>query len=323
MESFTVIFEESSSQRLDAFLAGALQDHSRSRIQALIKSGDITVDEKVVKPKCMLEGGEEIIVTIPPPVPYEVIAQDLPIEIMYEDDGLLVINKASGMVVHPGAGTPDGTVVNALLHHCKGRLAGIGGVERPGIVHRLDKDTSGCLIVAKKDVVHQELVRQFAERETKKFYLAVTERPPLKEKDTIFTNIGRHPVNRQKMAVVDPGAGKAAITDYYTLYTKEDGTSLVLCALHTGRTHQIRVHMKHVGAPLLGDPIYSTISRQKVKTGRLMLHAWRLGVKHPISGDWRQSEAPLPKKYEPWVSHLEEGVLESIRDGSFAFLKAR
>ena len=223
------------------------------------------------------------------------------------------------MVVHPAVGSPDGTVVNALLHYCEGRLAGIGGVERPGIVHRLDKDTSGCLIVAKRDTAHQELVRQFAERETKKFYLCVTEKPLMKEQDTVFTNIGRHPVHRQKMAVLEPGAGKSAITDYYTLHTKEDGTSLILCVLHTGRTHQIRVHMKHAGAAILGDPIYANISRQVRSTGRLMLHAWRLGVTHPLNSTWLQSEASLPVEYEPWVSALPDGLLESIRDGSFGF----
>jgi len=292
---------------------------SRSRIQALIKSGDITVNSAVVKPKYSLEQHDQIDITIPDPEPYEVKAQDLPLDILYEDDGVVVLNKASGMVVHPAVGSPDGTVVNALLHYCEGRLAGIGGVERPGIVHRLDKDTSGCLIVAKRDTAHQELVRQFADRETKKFYLCVTEKPLMKEQDTVFTNIGRHPVHRQKMAVLEPGAGKSAITDYYTLHTKEDGTSLILCVLHTGRTHQIRVHMKHAGAAILGDPIYANISRQVRSTGRLMLHAWRLGVTHPLNSTWLQSEASLPVEYEPWVSALPEGLLESIRDGSFGF----
>lgn len=318
MEDNQVInFNEEKSSRLDAFLAKEISDLSRSRIQALIKSGDITVNGQNVKPKYSLELNDQIEVTIPAPEPYEVKAEDLPLEIIHEDSDLVVINKAPGMVVHPAVGSPDGTVVNALLHHCKGELAGIGGVERPGIVHRLDKDTSGCLIVAKRDVAHQELVRQFAERETKKFYLCVTERPLMKKHDTVFTNIGRHPVHRQKMAVLEPGAGKPAITDYYVLHSAEDGTSLVLCVLHTGRTHQIRVHMKHAGAALLGDPIYANIPRQVNQPGRLMLHAWRLGVNHPLKKDWLQSEAPLPPEYLPWVDALEDGVLDSIRDGSF------
>ncbi len=303
--------------RLDAFLANELVELSRSRIQSLIKSGDITVNGKCIKPKYSLETHDQIKIMIPEPEPYEVLAQDLPLEILHEDQDVIVLNKASGMVVHPAVGSPDGTVVNALLHHCQGNLAGIGGVERPGIVHRLDKDTSGCLIVAKRDGAHQELVRQFAERETKKLYLAVTEKRPHKAQDSIFTNIGRHPVHRQKMAVLNPGAGKPAITDYYTLYTADDGTSLVLCVLHTGRTHQIRVHLKHVGAALLGDPIYSTPSRQVAQTGRLMLHAWKLTVSHPKDDNPLVSEAPIPSEYQPWIHALSPDTLNKIKDGSF------
>lgn len=321
-DSSVISYSEESSQRLDAFLAKALPDLSRSKIQSLIKSGDITVNGSNVKPKYALESNDQITVCIPEPEAYEILPEDLPIEVLHEDPDVIVINKAPGMVVHPAVGSPNGTVVNALLHHCKGELAGCGGEERPGIVHRLDKDTSGCLVVAKQNKAHLELVRQFADRETKKFYLCVTERPLLKSRGTVFTNIGRHPVHRQKMAVLDPGAGKPAITDYYTLFTADDGTSLVLCVLHTGRTHQIRVHMKHAGAALLGDPIYSNISRQVTKTGRLMLHAWRLGVTHPETGEWLQSEAPLPEKYSPWINTLEEGVIDSIRDGSYPFIEA-
>ena len=316
-----IIFQEASSSRLDAFLAKELSDISRSQIQTLIKSGDIQVNGNTVKPKQALEADDEITINIPEPESLEITAEDLPIEPLYEDNEVIIINKASGMVVHPATGSPNGTVVNALLHYCNGQLSSIGGEERPGIVHRLDKDTSGCLIVAKSDTAHEELVRQFAERETKKFYLCVTERPLLKTQDTIFTNIGRHPVHRQKMAVLDPGAGKPAITDYYTLDTKKDGTSLVLCVLHTGRTHQIRVHLKHAGAALLGDPIYSNISRQVTKTGRLMLHAWRLGVTHPIEKTWLQNEAPIPEVFSPWIQSLEKDVLESIRLNTFDFLE--
>ncbi len=303
--------------RLDAFLAQELSDHSRSKIQSLIKSGDITVNGSRVKPKYALEQHDQVEVSIPAPASREILPEDLPIEVLYEDQDVIVLNKAPGMVVHPATGSPDGTVVNALLHHCQGELAAAGGEERPGVVHRLDKDTSGCLIVAKQNEAHLELVRQFADRETKKYYLCVTERPLLKERDSVFTNIGRHPVHRQKMAVLEPGAGKPAITDYYTLHTADDGTSLVLCVLHTGRTHQIRVHMKHSGAALLGDPIYANVSRQTNKPGRLMLHAWRLGVTHPRSGEWLQNEAPFPAEYEPWLAALDDGVLDSIRDGSF------
>ncbi len=318
-----ITYSDTATQRLDAFLAQELSELSRSKIQTLIKSGEITVNGAKVKPKYALEPNDEIKVTIPEPEEYQIKAQDLPLEILHEDTSVVVLNKAPGMVVHPAVGSPDGTVVNALLHHCKGELAAVGGEERPGIVHRLDKDTSGCLIVAKSNEAHLELVRQFAERETKKFYLCVTERPLLKERDTVFTNIGRHPVHRQKMAVLEPGAGKAAITDYYSLYTAEDGTTLVLCVLHTGRTHQIRVHLKHAGAALLGDPIYSNIGRQVTNTGRLMLHAWRLGVTHPTKQEWFQNEAPLPKEYQPWIEALPEDVLQSLREGTFDFMEAK
>jgi len=322
-DTSTLTYPHEKSERLDAFLAKELSDHSRSRIQALIKSGDITVNGVTVKPKYMLELEDKIEVRIPEPEVFELSAEELPLNILYEDDDIVVINKASGMVVHPATGTPNGTVVNALLHHCGGRLSEIAGEERPGIVHRLDKDTSGCLITAKRDAAHEELARQFAERETRKLYLCVTERPLIRERDTVFTHIGRHPGHRQKMAVVEPGAGKAAITDYYTLHQAEDGTCLVLCVLHTGRTHQIRVHMKHVGGALLADPIYANVKRQCRKVSRLMLHAWRLGVKHPMSGEWLQSEAPLPEEYSPWVNCLDDGVLDSIRSGSFDFIEPR
>ncbi|RYD23286.1 MAG: RluA family pseudouridine synthase, partial [Verrucomicrobiaceae bacterium] len=228
----------------------------------------------------------------------------IPLDVMYEDDDLLVLNKASGMVVHPAPGNPDGTLVNALLHHCKGKLSGIGGVERPGIVHRLDKDTSGCLVVAKSDPAHQSLVTQFSERSTmEKLYLAVTDGVPKPGKDTVFTHIGRHPVNRQKMAVVNPPGGKTAITDYEVLATDAATvTALVLCHLHTGRTHQIRVHMHHKGAPLVGDPIYGKTNKNTTHAGRLMLHAWRLAFNHPISGQPLRFESPIPAEFEPWTS---------------------
>jgi 23S rRNA pseudouridine1911/1915/1917 synthase len=211
------------------------------------------------------------------------------------------------MVVHPAPGNPDGTLVNALLHHCRGKLSGIGGVERPGIVHRLDKDTSGCLVVAKSDAAHQSLVTQFSERSSmEKLYLAVSQGIPKPAKDTIFTHIGRHPVNRQKMAVVNPPGGKTAITDYEILSTDAASiTALVLCHLHTGRTHQIRVHLHHKGAPLVGDPIYGKPSKTAEQTGRLMLHAWRLSFNHPITGKRHQFEAPIPPEFQPWIENAQ------------------
>jgi 23S rRNA pseudouridine1911/1915/1917 synthase len=295
---------DAPAERLDAYLAARLPDLSRSRIQVLIREQYIIVNHQPAKPRDSVKTGDRIEIAIPEAVPLDAEAQDIPLDILFEDDDLLVLNKAPGMVVHPAPGNPDGTLVNAVLHHCKGKLSGIGGVERPGIVHRLDKDTSGCLVVAKSDAAHQSLVTQFSERSTmEKLYLAVTMGIPKPEKDTVFTHIGRHPVNRQKMAVVNPPGGKTAITDYETLATDAATlTALVLCHLHTGRTHQIRVHMHHKGAPLLGDPIYGKPSKNPALPDRLMLHAWRLSFDHPITGKRHSFEAPIPVEFEPWTS---------------------
>ena len=268
--------------RLDQYLAAHLPELSRSRIQNLIKSGDVLVNGSPAKPKNPVSRGDSITVRIPEPEPAEALPQDIPLDILYEDEDVIVINKESGMVVHPAAGNPDGTIVNALLHHC-GDLSGIGGVERPGIVHRLDKDTSGCLVI------------------------------PSQSSGTVFTHIGRHPVNRLKMAVVNPGSGKAAITDYDLLCADPaTDSSLVLCTLHTGRTHQIRVHMLHLGHPLIGDPIYAKPARQKAKPGRLMLHAWRLGFDHPRTGKRMEFEAPVPPEYTPWLQLFPNGLYGAI-----------
>ncbi|HVJ45193.1 MAG TPA: RluA family pseudouridine synthase [Luteolibacter sp.] len=296
--------ETNSGDRLDAFLAAKLAELSRSRIQTLIREQYILVNGNPAKPRDGVKAGDHITIALPEAVPDKAEPQDIPLDVMYEDDDLLVLNKAHGMVVHPAPGNPDGTLVNALLHHCQGKLSGIGGVERPGIVHRLDKDTSGCLVVAKSDPAHQSLVTQFSERSTmEKIYLAVTEGVPKPAKDTVFTHIGRHPVNRQKMAVVNPPGGKTAITDYEVLATDAASvTALVLCHLHTGRTHQIRVHMHHKGAPIVGDPIYGKSSKISAETGRLMLHAWRLAFNHPVTGKPLRFESPIPSEFEPWTS---------------------
>lgn len=295
------ISAEGTHPRLDAYLASKLDDLSRSRIQALIREQYIRVNGKPAKPRDSVKTGDSISVVIPEAVPDIAAPQDIPLEILFEDADIIVIHKAHGMVVHPAPGNPDGTLVNALLHHCKGKLSGIGGVERPGIVHRLDKDTSGCLVVAKTDIAHQSLVTQFSERSSmEKLYLAVTHGIPLKDKDTIFTHIGRHPVNRQKMAVITPPAGKTAITDYRILATDiATKTALIRCHLHTGRTHQIRVHLHHIGTPILGDPIYG--KKHELPTPRLMLHAWQLSFEHPVSRQKLHFTAPPPDDFKPWL----------------------
>ncbi len=300
-----IIVEDSFGSRLDQYLAGQLPELSRARIQALIKAGDITVNGKATKAKTPVEAGMRIEVAIPEPEAAEAQPQDIPIRVLYEDADVIVIDKESGMVVHPAAGNPDGTLVNAVLFHC-GDLSGIGGVERPGIVHRLDKDTSGCIVVAKNDTAHLSLTTQFAERDTSKIYLAVVQGRPREEEGTVFTNIGRHPVNRLKMCVVNPGSGKPAITDYRVLrYDAASDSSLVMCTLHTGRTHQIRVHMLHLGHPLIGDPIYAHPQRQKAKPGRLMLHAWRLAFNHPRDGRRVSIQSDIPAEYTPWLIGLD------------------
>ncbi|MGC4017729.1 MAG: RluA family pseudouridine synthase [Luteolibacter sp.] len=287
--------DDSGGDRLDAWLAARLPDLSRSRIQALIREQFIIVNGQPAKPRDAVKPGALISIAIPEAVPDVAAPQDIPLSILFEDDDLVVLDKESGIVVHPAAGNPDGTLVNALLHHCKGQLSGIGGVERPGIVHRLDKDTSGCLVVAKTDHAHQSLTNQFSGRTMEKIYLAVTQGIPKPEKDTIFTHIGRHPVNRQKMAVVNPPGGKPAITDYEIRYIDPSTlTALVKVHLHTGRTHQIRVHMLHKGTPLLGDPIYAKPVKQSGHTGRLMLHAWKLEFDHPRTGKRIAFKAPIP-----------------------------
>lgn len=297
------IVEDSAGDRLDRYLSAHLPEFSRARIQSLIKSGAICSDDgSPCKPKTPVEIGMRLHINIPEPKPAAAVPQEIPLRILYEDEHLIVLDKESGMVVHPAAGNPDGTLVNALLHHC-GDLSGIGGVERPGIVHRLDKDTSGCIVVAKNDGAHNSLSAQFAERDTQKIYLAVVQGLPSPSEGTVFTNIGRHPVNRLKMTVVNPGSGKPAITDYKTLfYDEHTDSSLMLCTLHTGRTHQIRVHMLHLGHPLIGDPVYSHPSRQKARPGRLMLHAWRLSFFHPVSGKRMHFTAPIPPQFTDWTS---------------------
>ncbi len=300
-------------ERLDVYLSKKMPELSRSKIQALIKNKHISLNEGVTKAKAQVSSGDIISVEIPEVTEQETLAEDIPVQILFEDDHIIVLNKESGMVVHPAAGNKGGTLVNALLHHCNGKLAPIGGDERPGIVHRLDKDTSGCIIVAKTDQAHQHLVEQFASRTTHKEYIAVVDGHPVTQKETINTNIGRHPVNRLKMAVVDSDTGKTAITDYKVCWHEESTTSTLMhCIIHTGRTHQIRVHMKHIGCPIIGDVIYSNVNRQSAKTGRLMLHARILSITHPDSGEKLTFKSPIPEVFKKWTSRSEELIFSDI-----------
>ena len=283
---------EAAGLRLDHFLAARLSHLSRSRLQTLIKEGHIRIEGNPAKPGEKLRPGQIVTVHEPEAAPVTgTDAEAIPLHILYEDDDLLVLNKAAGMVVHPAAGNPTGTLVNALLHHCTS-LSGIGGEQRPGIVHRLDKETSGCLVIAKNDLAHQGLSRQFAGRTIHKVYLALACGHFAKKSGVIEAEIARHPIHRKKMAVVKGGKGRASTTDYKVV-RELPGASLVECTLHTGRTHQIRVHLKHLGHPLLGDELYG----RRAGHPRQMLHAWKLGFSHPRSGQWMEFEAPIPQDF--------------------------
>lgn len=286
-------------KRLDAVLAAALPEFSRSRLQALIKAGQVSIEGLPVKARQPAMLDQEIYIIIPEAEASEVQAEPMDLSILHEDPDLIVLNKPSGLVVHPGAGHQTGTLVNALLAHCGG-LSTIGGVERPGIVHRLDKDTSGCMVVAKNDQAHQHLANQFAERTVEKHYLAVVQGRPHPASGRVENAIGRHPVNRQKMAVTDEKRGKLAITDYHG-GPHVNSATLVHCRLHTGRTHQIRVHMHGLGHPLLGDVIYGKAGKNKDVT-RLMLHSWILGFGHPKTGEWMRWRSEIPPAYNPWLT---------------------
>jgi 23S rRNA pseudouridine1911/1915/1917 synthase len=288
-----VVPKEDARMRVDLFLAKSLPQFSRSRIQQLIRAGLVRVGGASTRPHQSVRSGEEIEVTEPPLEKIETEPEAIPLNILYEDEDLIVINKAAGMTVHPGAGQREHTLVNALLHHCS-TLSGIGGKERPGIVHRLDKDTSGCLVVAKNDVAHRELSKQFAARTVEKVYLALVAGKLRKQAGVIENKIGRHPVHRQRMSVTS-SRGRAAKTEYRVVRSSEEA-SLVECKLHSGRTHQIRVHLHHLGNPVLGDKIYGpTFARD---FPRQMLHAWKLGFHHPRTGEWKSFEAPLPDDFE-------------------------
>lgn len=292
-----------SGQRLDQLLAEHLDGLSRARIQKLMADGYVLLGGKPInKNGYKTTAGDVYTVTVPAPAPLGVVAQQLPLDILYEDAHLIVINKSADMAVHPASGTPDGTLVNALLHHCGGNLSGIGGVERPGIVHRLDKGTSGVMVVAKDDHTHQGLSAQFADRTMERFYLAICTGQLTPAKGDIEGNIGRHPGDRKKMTVVKTG-GKAAKTSYEVL-ARFAPFCLARLKLHTGRTHQIRVHLQQVGHPVLGDPIYARPKKwpdltpqQHAAVSALdhqALHAAVLGFTHPHTQKTLRFTTPPP-----------------------------
>jgi len=287
-----VVSPNDARLRLDQFLAKQLPEYSRSRLQQLIRSGFIRFNKQTTRPRQIVRGGDKIHLIEPPLEKIEMRPEPIPLDVLFEDDDLIVINKPADLTVHPGAGQREHTLVNALLSHCT-TLSGIGGKERPGIVHRLDKETSGCLVVAKNDVAHRELSKQFAARTVEKIYLALVAGKLRKPTGVIEENIGRHPIQRKRMSVASK-RGRAAKTEYRVIRSS-DQASLVECRLHSGRTHQIRVHLHHLGHPVLGDKIYAP--RFAKNFHRQMLHAWKLGFRHPCTGEWRSFEASLPADF--------------------------
>lgn len=312
----TVIVERSLPHgRLDSFLRAQFPAVSRGAIQRLIEQGHITVNGQRVKSTHAPRAGERVDVHWPEARPAQARPEAIPLDVLYEDKDLLVINKAPGIVVHPAAGNEAHTLVNALLHHCKGELSGIGGVARPGIVHRLDKDTSGCLVVAKNDATHIALSKQFAERSLDKQYLAIVCGNLPHASGEIRAAIARHPAHRKRMAVTGD-AGRQAWTSYRTL-EQLHGATLVDATLHTGRTHQIRVHFQHIGFPLVGDETYGARQNRRLteKTGfapgRVMLHAHRLEFVHPKTRRKRKFEAPLSDDFKEALAVLKPRKMAS------------
>lgn len=298
--NFTITPGE-ADQRLDRYLTKHLPNSvSRSRIQKLIADGLVKVNGKPTKAHHKLKVGEALAVTIPPPTKPEVNPEDIPLDVVYEDDHLLVVNKPPGMVVHPAAGNFSGTLVNALLHRCDS-LSGIGEVLKPGIVHRLDKDTSGLLVVAKTDQAHQGLAKQFKDRTVHKRYVGIVKGPMAFDEGIIDEPVGRHPRYRDKMAIVQAG-GREAVTQYKVLQ-RFKGFSLVELAPKTGRTHQIRAHLAYVGHPIIGDKEYG--SRSPL-INRQALHAEVLGFHHPVTGKYTECTSKLPEDMERLIEEIQE-----------------
>ena len=296
------INKELAGNRIDKTLPNLDKNLTRVMAQKLIEQGNVKVNGKNVKTSYKLNENDKVEVEIPEVKEVSIEAQDIPVEVLYEDNDIIVVNKPKGLVVHPANGNPDGTLVNALMKICKGTLSGIGGEIRPGIVHRLDKDTSGVLIVAKNDKVHLALCEQIKNREVKKTYLALT-RGIIKENEaTINMPIGRSTTDRKKMAVVK--TGKEAITHFKVLERFKENTLLEI-NLETGRTHQIRVHLSQIGYPIVGDMVYSN-GKNKFGVQGQMLHAWKIKFMHPITGKEMEIEAPLPPYFKDVLEKLKE-----------------
>ena len=306
---------EAAGKRLDAFLASQLQDTSRTRIQRAIEDGDVLVNDRAAKPSYKLRAGDQIDIDFPEPAPVELLAEPIPLQIIYEDEDLIVVDKPAGMIVHPGAGIESGTLANALAYHFN-ELSGNAGRIRPGIVHRIDKDTSGLLVVAKNDAAHMKISEQFHDRKVFKMYVAMVYGRVSQSLGDIEANMGRSPHNRTRMAVLKGGAGRYAHTLFQVVerYTE---FSLLRVQIKTGRTHQIRVHLAHIGHPVVSDALYgmgrdNTVQdarmKKQVRTlGRHFLHAAQLELHHPTTGELLQFASPLPHKLTSFLALLNQG----------------
>jgi len=296
---------EKSGDRLDMWLAETVPEHSRSRWQTLIKEGRVTVNGAPCKANLKIHAGDRVKWSVPDPAPAVPQAEAISLNVLYEDKHMIVINKPAGLVVHPAVGNETGTLVNALLHHCTD-LTGIGGEIRPGIVHRLDKDTSGVMVVAKNEAAMMDLSRQFKERDTEKEYLTIVWGVPYGKRGTVETTIGRHPIHRKKMAA-NVRNGREAVS-HFEVQEALGEAALVRVKIETGRTHQIRVHMTHIKHPVIGDSVYGRGRASTIKAVRQMLHAAKLSLNHPKTGKRMTFEAPLPEDMEELLKQLRSGM---------------
>jgi len=297
-----VVEQSRPGGRLDVFLRERFPAVSRGAVQRLIEQGHVRVNGQAVKPTHAPRAGEQVEIHWPEARPAEARPEDMPLDILFEDEALLVLNKQAGLVVHPAAGHEEHTLVNALLHHCAGQLSGIGGVARPGIVHRLDKETSGCLVIAKNDAAHLALAKQFSERRVEKLYDAIVCGAPARDGGEVRAAIARHPTHRKRMAASDDDAGRAARTSWRVL-ERLKAAALVEAQIHTGRTHQVRVHFQFLGHPLAGDLLYGPRQNRRLaeltgyRAPRVMLHARELSFVHPHTGTKMSFEAPWPEDF--------------------------
>ncbi|MCL2285497.1 MAG: RluA family pseudouridine synthase [Firmicutes bacterium] len=308
MHSKILVPPEKAGERVDVFLTGAEGIPTRSIAQKLLTDGHVTCSGKPLQKNYRVAAGDLIICALPQPQPCETQAEDIPLDILFEDEYLLVINKPRGLVVHPAAGNWQGTLVNALMHHCCGKLSGIGGVLRPGIVHRLDKDTSGAMVIAKNDAAHQGLAAQLADNSMVRIYNAVCFGAIQHDKIKIDVPIGRHPIDRKKMAIItDAGKRTREAITYVEIMERLGKYTLVSARLETGRTHQIRVHLAHVGHPVLGDTTYSNRSQPSfLKEAGQVLHAVEIGFAHPVTGEKMALTAAWPEYFQEAVNYVRQ-----------------